>query len=180
MLRLVMSVFLGLFVLGGPLTSVAEAARPPAGKVPKSVGSLFKPNAYGTYSDGTPKIKRGSAPGAVKVEVDRNSQKMNVYVGGKLLHTWPVSTGRKGFNTPGGAYRPTWMTAMWRSKQWNNAPMPHAVFFREGYAIHATNETGRLGRPASHGCVRLAPKNAAKLFQMIRAHGEKKTSIVVS
>jgi lipoprotein-anchoring transpeptidase ErfK/SrfK len=180
MLRFVMSVFLGLFVLGGPLTQAADAARNPTPKVPKSVSSLFKPKAYALHSNGIPKIKRGSAPGTVKVEVDRNSQKMNVYVSGQLMHTWAVSTGRKGYKTPGGAYRPTWMTTMHRSKQWNNAPMPHAVFFREGYAIHATYETGKLGRPASHGCVRLAPQNAAKLFQMIRAHGEKKTSIVVS
>jgi lipoprotein-anchoring transpeptidase ErfK/SrfK len=180
MVRFVVSVFLGLFLLGGPLANEAEAARTPVGKVPKSVNSLFKPNAYGLYSDGTPKIKRGTAPGDVRVEISRNSQMMNVYVAGKLLHTWPVSTGRKGFKTPSGAYRPTWMTAMWRSKQWNNAPMPNAVFFREGVAIHGTYETRNLGRAASHGCVRLAPQNAAKLFQMIRAHGEKKTAIVVS
>jgi len=182
MLRFVVSLVVGFMLLGGPLMQEAEAARP---KEPKdfskaSVTKLFKSNPYRLRADGMPIVKRGTAPGTVKVEVDRNSQKMNVYVAGKLMHTWAVSTGRKGFKTPGGAYRPTWMTPMHRSKQWNNAPMPHAVFFREGYAIHATYETGKLGRPASHGCVRLAPQNAEKLFQMIRAHGEKKTKIVVS
>lgn len=118
--------------------------------------------------------------GVVQVEINRASQKMNVFVGGKLKHTWKVSTGRKGFKTPKGAWRPTWMTKMWHSKQWHNAPMPHSVFFKEGYAIHATNDTRYLGRPASHGCVRLAPKNAARLFGLIKTHGEKKTKIIVS
>ena len=116
----------------------------------------------------------------VQVEINRGAQKMNVYVGGKLKHTWAVSTGRKGFKTPKGAYQPTWMTKMWHSKQWHNAPMPNSIFFKEGYAIHGTTETRNLGNPASHGCVRLAPKNAAKLFTLVKTHGEKKTRIVVS
>ena len=69
---------------------------------------------------------------------------------------------------------------MWHSRQWKMAPMPHSIFFKDGYAIHGTNETGNLGRPASHGCVRLAPKNAAKLFNLVKSHGEKKTKIVVT
>ena len=116
----------------------------------------------------------------VQVEINRGAQKMNVYVGGKLKHTWAVSTGRKGFKTPKGAYQPTWMTKMWHSKQWHNAPMPNSIFFKDGFAIHGTNETRNLGQMASHGCVRLAPKNAAKLFAIVKTHGEKKTRIVVS
>lgn len=116
----------------------------------------------------------------VDVKILKGTQTMVVYVNGKLKHTWKVSTGRKGFSTPKGAYKPTWMTKMWRSKQWNNAAMPHSIFFKDGYAIHATNEVGNLGRPASHGCVRLAPKNAAKLFELVKKHGEKKTRITVA
>ena len=159
-----MSVFLAIAVLGFALPGSAQAARPNDSKF-----SLAKP-----YE------KPAQAKSAVKVEISRDAQKMNVYVGGKLKHTWAVSTGRKGFKTPSGAYKPTWMTKMWHSKQWHNAPMPNSVFFKEGFAIHATNETGNLGRPASHGCVRLAPKNAAKLFDLIKTHGEKKTRIVVT
>ena len=168
MSRHVMSVFLAIAVLGFALPGSAQAARPNENKL-----SFFK--SYQKSAD-----KPAEAKGAVKVEISRDAQKMNVYVGGRLKHTWAVSTGRKGFKTPSGAYKPTWMTKMWHSKQWHNAPMPHSVFFREGYAIHATNETGNLGRPASHGCVRLAPKNAAKLFDLIKSHGEKKTRIVVT
>ncbi len=125
-------------------------------------------------------IQAIAATPKVEVKIDRGAQKMNVYVAGKLKHTWAVSTGRKGFKTPKGAYSPTWMTKMWHSKQWHNAPMPNSIFFKEGYAIHGTTETRNLGRVASHGCVRLAPKNAAKLFAIVKTHGEKKTRIVVS
>lgn len=121
-----------------------------------------------------------AAKPAVQVEINRAAQKMNGYVGGKLKHTWAVSTGRKGFLTPSGAYQPTWMTKLWHSKQWHNAPMPNSIFFKDGFAIHATYETANLGRPASHGCVRLAPSHAAKLFTLVKTHGEKKTRIVVS
>ena len=116
----------------------------------------------------------------VEVQIQKGSQTMNVFVGGKLKHTWKVSTGRKGFGTPKGKFKPTWMTKMWHSKQWYNAPMPHSIFFKEGYAIHGTNDVKNLGRPASHGCVRLAPKNAEKLFAIVRKYGEKKTRIHVS
>jgi lipoprotein-anchoring transpeptidase ErfK/SrfK len=124
-------------------------------------------------------LPKPSKETAVHVEINRAAQRMNVYVAGKLRHTWKVSTGRKGFKTPRGAWRPTWMTKMWYSKQWYNSPMPHSVFFKDGYAIHGTGETRNLGRSASHGCVRLAPRNAARLFGLIKKHGEKQTMIVV-
>jgi hypothetical protein len=116
----------------------------------------------------------------VEVQILKGSQTMNVYVGGKLKHTWKVSTGRNGFNTPKGKFKPTWMTKMWHSKQWHNAPMPHSIFFKDGFAIHGTTEVKNLGRPASHGCVRLAPKHAAKLFDLVKKYGEKKTRIQVA
>lgn len=50
--------------------------------------------------------------------------------------------------------------------------MPHAVFFHGGYAIHGTLEVKRLGRPVSHGCVRLAPRNAKTLFNLIQQVGK--------
>lgn len=116
----------------------------------------------------------------VDVQIQKGSQTMNVYVDGKLKYTWKVSTGRKGFSTPKGKFKPTWMTKMWRSKQWHNAPMPHSIFFKDGYAIHGTTEVKDLGRAASHGCVRLAPKHAEKLFELVKKHGEKKTRIQVT
>ena len=83
---------------------------------------------------------------------------------GQLKHTWPVSTGRRGYETPGGNYRAKRLEQEWYSTLYDDAPMPHAVFFNGGYAIHGTYDAKRLGRRASHGCVRLAPGNAARLF----------------
>jgi hypothetical protein len=73
------------------------------------------------------------------------------------------------------------MNEMWYSKQWDNAPMPHAVFFtREGHAIHGTNEVKRLGNPASHGCVRISPQNAATLYDLVSEAGLENTQIVLA
>ncbi len=96
-----------------------------------------------------------------------------------IVYSWVVSTAAYGYRTPTGTFKPTWMSKMWYSRQYDYAPMPHAVFFHQGVAIHATYATRSLGRPASHGCVRLAPKNAATLFKLVSSHGKERTQIVV-
>jgi lipoprotein-anchoring transpeptidase ErfK/SrfK len=116
----------------------------------------------------------------VDVEVDVGSQTMDVYVHGELKHSWRVSTGRKGYETPGGSYRAKRIEEEWYSTQYDDAPMPYAVFFNGGYAIHGTYDVKRLGRPASHGCVRLAPGNAARLFNLVERFGLAKTRITIN
>lgn len=116
----------------------------------------------------------------VQVEVDVGSQTMEVYVNGHLRHTWRVSTGRDGYETPGGEYSVKRMEEEWYSKEYDDAPMPHAVFFNGGYAIHGTYDVKRLGRPASHGCIRLSPGNAARLFGLVEAHGPRHTRISIN
>ena len=113
------------------------------------------------------------------VNVDVGGQKMEVYVDGKLRHRWPVSTGRDGYDTPGGSYRPQRLEKQWYSRKYDNAPMPNAVFFNGGYAIHGTTDTKRLGRAASHGCIRLHPSHAAQLYDLVEDHGSGRTRIVV-
>lgn len=114
------------------------------------------------------------------VTVDIDSQTMEVYVDGRLRHRWPVSTGRDGFETPGGSYRPQRLERQWFSKQYDDAPMPHSVFFSGGYAIHGTYETRRLGQPAPHGCIRLSARNAATLFGLVEEKGARRTRIVIA
>ena len=116
----------------------------------------------------------------VQVEVDVGSQTMEVYVNGQLRHTWRVSTGRDGYVTPGGEYSVKRMEEEWYSKEYDDAPMPHAVFFNGGYAIHGTYDVKRLGRPASHGCIRLSPGNAARLVGLVEAHGPRHTRISIN
>ena len=120
---------------------------------------------------------RGEAAAGVTVKVDRGSQSMRVYVNGVMRHQWAVSTGRRGYRTPTGSYSPKWLARMHYSKKYYNSPMPYSIFFRGGYAIHGTSEISRLGRPASHGCIRLAPRNAARLFALVRNYGQKNTRI---
>ncbi|PZO77808.1 MAG: hypothetical protein DI629_13585 [Mesorhizobium amorphae] len=117
--------------------------------------------------------------GTLVAEIDVGRQTMTVSRGGELLYSWPVSTGRKGFTTPRGSYRPTRMHKMWHSRKYDMSPMPYSVFFRGGYAIHGTNYVKALGRPASHGCVRLHTRNAAKFYSMVREVGAKNTRIRV-
>jgi len=106
---------------------------------------------------------------------------MRVTVDGKLRHSWPVSTGRARFETPSGTFRPLRLAKEHYSKEWDDAPMPHSIFFTSaGHAIHGSNATRRLGRPASHGCVRLAPSKAAALFALVRAEGPSATKVTIT
>ena len=115
----------------------------------------------------------------VLVRVDRATQTMDVTVDGASLYRWPVSTGRRGFGTRGGTFRPQRMAPRWFSTVYYNAPMPHAIFFHGGYAIHGSYDIARLGGPASHGCIRLHPSAAATLFGIIQREGMHNTTIVV-
>jgi lipoprotein-anchoring transpeptidase ErfK/SrfK len=119
-------------------------------------------------------------PPAVQVHVDISSQSMNVRVNGSSYGYWRVSTGREGYYTPRGTYSVKRMARMHYSRKYDNAPMPHSVFFHGGFAIHATNSVGRLGRPASHGCVRLAPGNAARLYALVQQYGPRRTRITLT
>jgi hypothetical protein len=120
------------------------------------------------------------ASAEMRVTIDKNTQRMSVAVDGATRHVWPVSTGLARYDTPNGAYRPFRMERTYFSREWDNAPMPHAVFFTQaGHAIHATNQTRHLGRPASHGCVRLSPRNAATLFALVKQQGMGGTRITV-
>ena len=115
----------------------------------------------------------------VLVRVDRATQTMDVSVDGASLYRWPVSTGRRGFGTPAGTFRPQRMAARWFSTVYYNAPMPHAIFFHGGFAIHGSYDIARLGGPASHGCIRLHPSAAATLFGIVQREGAHNTTIVV-
>jgi hypothetical protein len=113
----------------------------------------------------------GLAHAMVRIDVDLSSQTMHVASGGGERYDWPISSGKAGHLTPRGRFRPIALYPMVHSLKYDNAPMPHSIFFLSQYAIHATNAVGALGRPASHGCVRLAPANAAALYAMVRSQG---------
>ena len=123
-----------------------------------------------------------AAAGAANLvaRVDLSSQTMTVTQGGVVKHRWAVSTARKGYRTPTGSWTAKWASRHHRSRKYNNAPMPHSIFFHGGYAIHGTYDIKRLGRPASHGCIRLHPDNAARFFSLANRAGLGNTRVVIS
>lgn len=121
-----------------------------------------------------------SAPASADVlaRVSNARQTMQVYVDQRLAFTWRVSTARPGYRTPPGSYSVQRMHAMWYSRKYHMSPMPYAMFFYGGYAIHGTGAVGMLGRPASHGCVRLATSNARTLYGLSQRYGGAGVEIV--
>ena len=120
----------------------------------------------------------GSAASLV-AKVDVSAQTMTVTRHGRVIYKWKVSTARKGYVTPRGTWRPTRLHRMWYSRKYDMSPMPYSVFYYRGYAIHGTGSVKQLGRPASHGCVRLHTANAAKFYALVRQVGSGNTRIVV-
>ena len=141
---------------------------------------LSSQSEAGFFSNLRPMIT--GAP-SVTATVSISEQRMTLTVvnqqGFAQTYVWKVSTGKSGFDTPIGAYKPTRLSIDHYSKEYD-APMPFAVFFKGGYAIHATEAVARLGKPASHGCIRLAPANAAMFFDLVDAYGKWNTKIVIT
>jgi len=108
----------------------------------------------------------------VMITINKSAQKMTVMVNGEPRYTWPVSTGRSGYDTPSGEFQPFRMEKDHFSREWDDAPMPNSIFFTEiGHAIHGTFESRNLGRPVSHGCVRLSTQHAATLYALVKEEG---------
>jgi lipoprotein-anchoring transpeptidase ErfK/SrfK len=112
-------------------------------------------------------------------DINLATQTLTLSDGTGELYQWPISSARGGYRTPTGTFTVNWTSRMHYSRQYDWAPMPYAVFFHEGVAVHGTNAIGNLGRPASHGCVRLHPKNAKIFYNLVHRHGERLTRVVV-
>ncbi|MCC6777937.1 MAG: L,D-transpeptidase [Hyphomicrobiales bacterium] len=119
----------------------------------------------------------GFARANVLIRVDKGTQRMSVLVNGEQKYTWAVSTGVHG--TPSGTFRPQALKRHHRSTLYNNAPMPYSIFYDGNFAIHGTTHISRLGGPASKGCVRLHPANAAILFDLVQKAGLGNTTVSI-
>ncbi len=118
---------------------------------------------------------------AILVQIDKSTQSMVVSRDGETLHRWPVSTGRRGFDTPNGTFRAFRMEKDHFSKEWDDAPMPNSIFFtKKGHALHGYLDTKNIGRPASHGCVRLRPENASALYALVEKEGVLNTTVSIT
>jgi hypothetical protein len=115
-------------------------------------------------------LHAAQAEAGVVITVDKTVQRLSVAVDGQPRYNWPVSTARWGYRTPNGVYHPQRLARQWYSRKYDWSPMPYSIFFDGGYAIHGSYEISRLGRPASHGCIRLHPSHAAVLFALVQAN----------
>jgi lipoprotein-anchoring transpeptidase ErfK/SrfK len=126
-------------------------------------------------------IVAAPAVAEVSIVVDKTSQRMTVSVNGQQRYSWPVSTGTADYSTPVGTFTPSRLARAHYSREWDNAPMPHSIFFTDaGHAIHGSRATHHLGTPASHGCVRLAPRHASILFDLVRVEGPSNTRVEIT
>src|ERR1700744_2488942 len=122
-----------------------------------------------------------AAQAKIQITVDKNAQMMTVAVNGVERYQWPVSTGNPSHETPNGSFRTFRMEEDHYSKEFDDAPMPHAIFFtKEGHAIHGTDSEGRLGTPVSHGCVRLSRANATMLYALVQEQGVLNTTVTLT
>ena len=132
-------------------------------------------------TEAKPKSAASNKGSGILIAIDKTTQKMSVFIDGTKKYDWRVSTGRPGYSTPSGTYTATSMNEVWYSKEWDDAPMPHSIFFtKDGHAVHGSYEVKKLGKPVSHGCVRIAPKNAATLYSLVAKNGIKNTQVVLT
>jgi lipoprotein-anchoring transpeptidase ErfK/SrfK len=191
MRKLGLAAALAMGLIGRPLAAqdaTQEPAAPPTPAEAPAASAAAQPTAPVVGSDEIaappPAIELAPAPPppppiTLVLNADLGAQRLTVVENGKTKYTWAISSGRRGFATPTGTFRPQWAAKMWYSRQYESAPMPNAVFFHRGTAFHGTSAMGLLGQPASHGCVRLAPGNAAALFRLVHKHGFAATKVVV-
>jgi lipoprotein-anchoring transpeptidase ErfK/SrfK len=144
-----------------------------------SAAAKAEPEPRGSQPEANPGPKKAGS--AILINIDKAKQKMTVFVDGIQKYDWLVSTGRAGYSTPTGTYTATSMNEIWYSKEWDNSPMPHSIFFmKDGHAIHGSYEVKNLGKPVSHGCVRISPDNATTLYALVKANGLENTQVVLS
>ena len=165
----------------GPTSS--NPATPKTGSNPATPSTRTDSTATTTESkpgSAQPESNSGAkkAGSAVIINIDKTKQEMTVLVDGIEKYHWPVSTGRAGYSTPSGTYTATSMNEIWYSKQWDNSPMPHSIFFmKDGHAVHGSYEVKNLGKPVSHGCVRISPENATTLYALVEENGLENTQV---
>ena len=158
-----------------PPPSAENGGNPPSAQAEPNAAAPSEPHAAEAASESP-----GKAGSQILINIDKSHQQMTVFVDGIEKYTWPVSTGRYGYSTPSGTFTPTSMNEVWYSKQWDNSPMPHSIFFmKDGHAIHGSHEVKTLGKAVSHGCVRISPPNAAVLYDLVKANGMQNTKVVL-
>ena len=164
---------------GNPASTEAKSS--PEAEQLKTNAPNAKPESKAEAAEVGTKEAPVQAGSQILINIDKSRQQMTVLVDGVEKYSWPVSTGKYGYSTPSGTFTPTSMNEVWYSKQWDNAPMPHSIFFlKDGHAIHGSHEVKNLGKPVSHGCVRISPDDAAILYDLVKTNGMENTKVVLA
>jgi tetratricopeptide (TPR) repeat protein len=161
-------------------TRVVEINKKPSDvdAIPVSIASVPLSSAL-IEKNALPPSDAPSPSFSLVLRTDLSAQQLTVVEDDTVLYVWPISSGTQGYATPTGTFQPRSAHRMWYSRQYDWTPMPYTIFFVRGVAFHGTNITSRLGKSASHGCIRLATSNAAQLFSLVHKHGFAKTQITV-
>src|SRR3974390_1455474 len=169
-----------LLPFGLRLTGIAATRHSGSLVIVPVLAVMFAFPASAQISSDSKTQSTGTAGAAVLINIDKTKQKMTIFLDGAKKYDWPVSTGRAGYSTPSGTYTATSMNEVWYSKEWDNSPMPHSIFFmKDGHAIHGSYEVKTLGKAVSHGCVRISPENATTLYALVEKNGLKNTEVVL-
>lgn len=170
-----------LFLLSIVTSATAAGINPemPSVRASSQVQKVALNQADETKTAAVVEKKPSPARPTLVATINLSTQSMSVSSNGRPLYTWRISSGRSGYETPRGTFRPGWMARTWHSRKYNMAPMPYSVFFNGGIATHGTTAVGRLGSPASHGCIRLHTAHARSFFNLVKSHGMSRTRIIV-
>lgn len=130
--------------------------------------------------------KRGGC--AIWLQIVKSSQRAYLYINGSLSDSWLVSTGIPGYGTPNFDKHPNgriydrYNSTKFPGGDWQGlGNMPYAVFIKGGFAVHGTPQGNwsKLGRQASHGCIRMHPDNAYRFNRLVRSYGVSNVWITV-
>ncbi|MCZ7594954.1 MAG: L,D-transpeptidase [Hyphomicrobium sp.] len=161
------------------LAAADPAAEAPSLSSPQASDAALPPAAVIVPADAEQVAPLDPPEPTLFAVIDLSTQTMTVSDENGVIASWKISSARGGYRTPTGTYTPHYTARMHYSKQYHWSPMPYSVFFNEGVAVHGTNATGQLGRPASHGCVRAHPKNAKVFYNLVQKHGMQLTRVTV-
>lgn len=158
-----------LCALYSPAVSASTIETPEAKATAASAADIARADMLATFGDKTLKPgqylwAKSSVEGPTRVVVSLSDQMAFVYRGNDLVGVTTLSSGTEKHPTPTGIFPIQEKRTMYRSRKYDNAPMPHMQRLDQyGIALHAGHNPGR---PASHGCIRLPSAFAAKLYTM--------------
>jgi murein L,D-transpeptidase YcbB/YkuD len=142
------------------------------------------PGAWAQTPAAVPPAPPPGPVSALRIDINIPENRLRVYDGDSLLKVYRVSVGLPGHDTPDGEFtvdhaewNPWWRPPArdWAKDNHVTPPGPDnpmgrvKLFFAPYYYIHGSPHVADLGRPASHGCVRMMNHDVIDLARLIHA-----------